>query len=313
MLPAAGGGASPGGEQVIDGAAHLGIRPGIRAGRRERESTRRDVEDELHPMLRMHPAQHPGGVVQLGGDLVGRVVMAVDVATDPRGPQEVDVVATGEQADVVHLRDAGHHQLDRPRQQEDADYVRVLPDEVAAGADAARLLVDSGNRRIHLIGVGDAPATAHPFGLAAAQRLRGALAVFAETGQQIVSARPTVQWLPPEGFRLVSEVLDSGAEVDALLRFNDCLAMGAYQALQERGVRVPDDVSVLSFDDTSFARWLRPGLTTFAFPQRALGRAAADELIDLIERGAATDGSSAPPAHLVPLPLRMRASVADRT
>jgi LacI family transcriptional regulator len=44
--------------------------------------------------------------------------------------------------------------------------------------------------------------------------------------------------------------------------------MGAYQALQERGVRVPEDVSVLSFDDTSFARWLRPGLTTFAFPQR---------------------------------------------
>jgi DNA-binding LacI/PurR family transcriptional regulator len=46
-----------------------------------------------------------------------------------------------------------------------------------------------------------------------------------------------VQWLPPEGFRLVSEVLDSGAEVDALLCFNDRLAMGAYQALQERGVR----------------------------------------------------------------------------
>jgi len=113
--------------------------------------------------------------------------------------------------------------------------------------------------------------------------------------------------------RLVSEVLDSGAEVDALLCFNDRLAMGAYQALQERGVRVPEDVSVLSFDDTSFARWLRPGLTTFAFPQRALGRAAADELIDLIERGAATDGSSPPPAHLVPLPLRMRSSVTDRT
>lgn len=197
---------------------------------------------------------------------------------------------------------------------DDADYVRVLPDEVAAGADAARLLVDSGHRRIHLIGVGDDPANAHPFGLAAAQRLSGALSVFAEAGQRIVSARPTVQWLPPEGFRLVSDVLDSGADIDALLCFNDRLAMGAYQALQERGVRVPEDVSVLSFDDTSFARWLRPGLTTFAFPQRALGRAAADELIDLIERGAATGAPHTPPsARLVPLPLRTRASVAERT
>jgi LacI family transcriptional regulator len=194
---------------------------------------------------------------------------------------------------------------------DDADYVRVLPDEVAAGADAARLLVDSGHRRIHLIGVGDGPqrtrsASPPP---SASRRPRGLRR--GRAADRVGSSHGAVA--PPEGFRLVSEVLDSGAEVDALLCFNDRLAMGAYQALQERGVRVPDDVSVLSFDDTSFARWLRPGLTTFAFPQRALGRAAADELIDLIERGAREDGSSPPVARLVPLPLRMRASVADRT
>jgi len=189
-------------------------------------------------------------------------------------------------------------------------YVRVLPDEFEAGAAAARLLVDTGHRRIHLIGVGVDPAHAHPFGLAAAQRLRGVLSVLEDAGLEVASARRAVQWLPPEGFRLVTDLLDSGAEVDAILCLNDRLAMGAYQALQERGVTVPDEVSVLSFDDTSFARWLRPGLTTFAFPQRALGRAATDELIDLIERGAAAPPPG--PARLIASPLRLRESVADR-
>lgn len=193
---------------------------------------------------------------------------------------------------------------------DDAPYVQVLPDEFRAGAEAARLLVDTGHRRIHLIGVGDDPAHAHPFGLAAAQRLRGALSVLADAGIEIASASAAVQWLPPEGFRLVSDLLESATAVDALLCLNDRLAMGAYQALQERGIRVPEDVSVLSFDDTPFARWLRPGLTTFAFPQRALGRAATDELIDLIEQGAAP--TEPRPPHLIPLPLRRRESVADR-
>jgi len=199
----------------------------------------------------------------------------------------------------------------------DAGLVRVLPDEFRAGQEAARLLVETGHRRIHLIGVGDDPARAHPFALAAAQRLRGILSVLGEAGLAVASAQAATQWLPPEGFRLASAVLERGEAVDALLCFNDRLAMGAYQALQESGVRVPDDVSVLSFDDTPFARWLRPGLTTFAFPQRALGRRAADELIDLIERAAepAVEGGAdaAPGAvRLVPLPLRERQSVADR-
>lgn len=197
----------------------------------------------------------------------------------------------------------------------ETDLVQVLPDEYRAGREAARLLVDTGHRRIHLVGVGDDPAHAHPFALAAAQRLRGVLDVLAEEGLRVASAQPAGQWLPPEGFRLTTALVERGEPADALLCFNDRLAMGAYQALQEAGVRVPDDVSVLSFDDTPFARWLRPGLTTFAFPQRALGRRATDELIDLIERARDDGDEGAGPGaavHLIPLPLRTRESVAER-
>ncbi|WP_373304954.1 substrate-binding domain-containing protein [Streptomyces bluensis] len=47
---------------------------------------------------------------------------------------------------------------------------------------------------------------------------------------------------------------------------NDRLVLGAYQALAEAGPGVPDDVSVVSFDDDPIAGWLRPGLTTAALP-----------------------------------------------
>lgn len=194
---------------------------------------------------------------------------------------------------------------------EEGRLVRVLPDEYRAGQDAARLLVETGHHSIHIIGVGADPKHAHPFALAAALRLRGALSVLSAAGINAVSAQAATQWLPPEGFRLTSAVIERGEPCDALLCFNDRLAMGAYQALQESGLRVPDDVSVVSFDDSTFARWLRPGLTTFAFPQRAMAKRAIDELIDLIERGEQS-GSEAEATHLIPLPLRPRGSVADR-
>lgn len=92
----------------------------------------------------------------------------------------------------------------------------------------------------------------------------------------------------------------------ALVCFNDHLALGAYQALAEAGLRVPDDVSVIAFDDIPLAAWLRPGLTTVALPHRELGRAAIDLLCDLVDGdiGAGMDG----PLRL-PMPVRHRESV----
>ena len=81
---------------------------------------------------------------------------------------------------------------------------------------------------------------------------------------------------------------------------NDRLAFGAYQALAESGRRVPDDVSIVSFDDDEVARYLRPGLSTIALPHEAMGRRAVELLLDT-ER--------APAEHLVPMPVVERASI----
>jgi LacI family transcriptional regulator len=74
---------------------------------------------------------------------------------------------------------------------------------------------------------------------------------------------------------------------------------------------IPDDVSVVSFDDASVAGWLRPGLTTFALPHRALGRRAVELLLDLVgQKGDQASGQGPGHVHRLHMPLRSRGSVA---
>lgn len=80
-----------------------------------------------------------------------------------------------------------------------------------------------------------------------------------------------------------------------------------YQAVGEAGLSIPDDFSIISFDDHQLATWLHPGLTTFAIPHRELGRRAIDILLDA---EAFADGG----VERIPMPLRQRSSVsAPRT
>jgi len=185
----------------------------------------------------------------------------------------------------------------------------VLPAEYEAGRNAAQALVEAGHRNIHLVGSGPTPQDVPPRSLAGTQRLAGILAVLGENGLSPASGTIAHQWLPRDGWAIVSELLEHGVP-EALICFNDRLAMGAYQALQEHGLRIPQDVSVVSFDDASIASWLRPGLTTFALPHRTMGKRASELLITLIEHDRA---HSAMPAdggtHLIPMPMRDRESL----
>ncbi|WP_307802318.1 LacI family DNA-binding transcriptional regulator [Cellulomonas fengjieae] len=185
----------------------------------------------------------------------------------------------------------------------------VVPDEVDAGRAAARLLLEAGHREIHLIGAGPTPDDVPPDTVAGVERLAGIREVLGAAGLEPASAHLCQDWLPPQGWQATRDLLDRHPHPRALICFNDRLAFGAYQALQESGLTIPDDVSVVSFDDYPMAEWLRPGLSSFAIPHEQLGRRAVELLIEVVRDGPGTVPAA---VHRYPLPLHARGSVAAR-
>ena len=78
-----------------------------------------------------------------------------------------------------------------------------------------------------------------------------------------------------EGARALRELFDAGGEFTAVLAGNDLMALGCYETLAERGLRCPDDVSVVGFNDMHFADKFAPPLTTVRIPHHEMGRRAA--------------------------------------
>jgi DNA-binding LacI/PurR family transcriptional regulator len=88
-----------------------------------------------------------------------------------------------------------------------------------------------------------------------------------------------------EGYALGKELVERRGELTALFAFNDPSAIGAMRALHEAGIRVPEDVSVVGFDDIDSAAFHNPGLTTIRQPLRRMGAIAAQSLLDHLSGG----------------------------
>jgi DNA-binding LacI/PurR family transcriptional regulator len=113
---------------------------------------------------------------------------------------------------------------------------------------------------------------------AGAQRI--GLAVDAALVTQLEGDDPS----PDLGFHTTRRLLESGREFTALFAFNDISAIGAIRALREAGRRVPEDVSVVGFDDIQSAEFQNPGLTTVRQPLRRMGELAAENLLKRVEQ-----------------------------
>lgn len=87
---------------------------------------------------------------------------------------------------------------------------------------------------------------------------------------------------PELGYQVTRKLLASGQPFTALFAFNDISAIGAIQALREAGRRVPEDVSVVGFDDIQSAAFQNPPLTTVRQPLREMGMLAAETLLKRI-------------------------------
>ena len=88
---------------------------------------------------------------------------------------------------------------------------------------------------------------------------------------------------PMLGYPFAKQLLGRGKPFTALFAYNDISAIGAIRALQEQGLRVPQDVSVMGFDDIPGAAFHTPSLTTVRQPLKRMGEVAAQSLLDRVE------------------------------
>jgi DNA-binding LacI/PurR family transcriptional regulator len=105
------------------------------------------------------------------------------------------------------------------------------------------------------------------------------IAIKAELTMQIESTNST----PELGYPITKQLLERGQHFTALFAYNDISAIGACWALREAGIRVPEDVSVMGFDDIPAAGFNSPRLTTVRQPLERMGQIAAKTLVDRIE------------------------------
>ena len=109
------------------------------------------------------------------------------------------------------------------------------------------------------------------------------------------------------GERAVELLLSQGKPFTAVFCSNDEMAIGALRALSSHGLRVPEDVSVVGFDDIRFARYTSPPLTTVAQPKNALGREAMSMMLELLN-----DPEVPPRKRVLSADLVVRGSTAPR-
>ncbi|WP_424769399.1 LacI family DNA-binding transcriptional regulator [Paenibacillus sp. sgz302251] len=92
----------------------------------------------------------------------------------------------------------------------------------------------------------------------------------------------TGDWEFDSGHRLTSELLSTVQKPTAILAMNDNMAAGAIDACKNKGLRVPEDISVIGFDDREFSSYISPRLTTMKLPLHEMGTEAMSSIMDIL-------------------------------
>jgi LacI family transcriptional regulator len=173
----------------------------------------------------------------------------------------------------------------------------VTSDNAEGAALAVRHLHGLGHRRIaHIAGTRESTP--------GADRLQGFRREIERLGLPLPAEYVRDgDFYPQSGHGAMSALLDLAEPPTAVVAAADLMAAGAIQAAADRGIRVPDDVAVVGFDDIQIAALLRPSLTTIRQDKRGLGAAAGRALIGMI-----ADPELAPPVITLPVELMVRES-----
>lgn len=176
----------------------------------------------------------------------------------------------------------------------------VGSDNVGAGRLAAEHLMSLGRQRIAFLGQADEHYPEF------ADRYRGLCQVLENAG---VAIDPALQrdalTTEDEGYRAAKLLLDSGTDFDGLFAGSDLIAIGAMRALGEAGLRIPEDVAIVGFDDIPAASVTTPPLTTLMQDTKHAGALLVDTLMAQVE-------ATQPPKRTLPAQLVVRASTVTR-
>ena len=239
-----------------------------------------------HLLIVVESQDDPAAERQLVEDLLARQVDGIILATITSDRIELPGIRHGR---TVLLNCTSSHALPA-----------VLADEFSGGRDAANAVLRAGHHHGIFL-VGEVIDGLRP----ARERHRGVAAALGDAGTELEEVIDCT-WSPESAYEAVSRQLSTGEVPRALICLNDRIAFGAYQALADAGLRIPDDVSVVSFDDSELARWLRPQLTSVALPYFDMGRIAVESVLGLRQEWAHAPAQE----HLVAMPVRERGSIA---
>src|SRR5450830_1050065 len=168
--------------------------------------------------------------------------------------------------------------LDREIDEVHCDLVETA--HLQGGLMATQHLIDLGHRRIACLA---GPADLNP----SAQRIAGWRTALAQSG--LTAQAQDLLWhsdfTSQGGFTTMQSILASPQPPTAVFVCNDLMCIGAISAAHEAGVRVPQDMSLIGFDDIELARFASPSLTTIAQPKHRIGVTAVDMLLERIQGG----------------------------
>lgn len=155
------------------------------------------------------------------------------------------------------------------------DYVVVGGDNVGGGYKATKHLLDLGHRRIAFFGNTENPENA--------ARHEGYLKALGEYG---LDADPELKTDVPfemqRAREVITEMLESQIDLDSVVCISDVMALATLSTFQELGLRVPDDIAVVGYDDISLAAYSSPPLTTVRQNIRHAGRILVESVLGLI-------------------------------
>ncbi len=136
----------------------------------------------------------------------------------------------------------------------------VITDNVAAGYQAGKYLLGKGHTKVGYIS-----GYTNEHSKAGSERLVGLRKAYKEAGIDIPDTNVAIRsyWSREEGYNAMGYLLKQNPDITAIFAANDDIAIGAMNYCKDQGMKIPEDMSVIGFDDESFSEFYQPQLTSF--------------------------------------------------